>query len=257
MVLLFLIDERLDRIVVISQIHNDLEIVLESRRHNTGHLISDRVLIALREVRPELLLVLKAPVLIGHLVEPFDEGRVRLWVEVKGLLPKRFRPDLLLVLGPLLDGNLAITGLVALVVRLSVRGLSFLHRRRCVTRLVSTICTLHGSSLERWRQFGRRRGTRQRKLAIRLPSNLLLSHLKIGYVASRVLDIGEAARRIAPVPRHIFLVLGICCNGPKILAKLYIQLNDRYKNANNQRELVYLLRALEACICCAVPLAMF
>ena len=121
-VLLLLIHERLDRIVVVRQIDNDLEIVLKTWGKNACHLICDRVLIALGEIRPELLLVLEASVLIGHLVEPLDEGRVRLGVEVEVFLPQRFRLDLLLILRCLLDRTyLAIAGLVAFVIRLSIR----------------------------------------------------------------------------------------------------------------------------------------
>ena len=121
-VLLLLVHKRLDRIVVVRQIHNDLEIVLKAWGENAGHLICDRVLIALGEIRPELLLVLETSVLIGHLVEPLDEGRVRLGVEVEGFLPQRFRLDLLLILRCLLDRTyLAIAGLVAFVIRLPIR----------------------------------------------------------------------------------------------------------------------------------------
>ena len=117
MVLLILIHESLNRIVIVCQVHNYLKIILKAWRKNAGHLIRNRVLIALGEIRPELLLILETPVLVRHFVEPLYKSRVRLWIKVEGFLPQRFRSNLLpIYLFLLYVADLTATGIITFVI---------------------------------------------------------------------------------------------------------------------------------------------
>ena len=101
-ILLLLVNERLNRHVVILRLHWDLKVVLEAWSQNSCHLIRDGQLVTFLQVCSELLLIAQA--FLGEaLVEPFDKS----WVIVRIEL--------------LLDGHHGFGGSLSLVVGLFVR----------------------------------------------------------------------------------------------------------------------------------------